>query len=114
MTRKRGIGWLMIVAVLTASACRGEASRREPVLLPPVEAAVAVSDLLYRQNLIVDPEVNERMNRYVLQVSRDGQPTDSVMPRFHRWLVEWAAQHPDRVALAREQPAPYVVRNAQR
>lgn len=88
---------LAIVVLLAAAAC----GRNEPQLLSPAQATAAVSDLLYRDNLITDPEVNARMNEYVLQVSRDGKPADAVMPVFHRWLAEWAREHPDRVASAR-------------
>jgi hypothetical protein len=63
-----------------------------------------VSELLYGRNLIADPEVNARMNEYVLQVSRDGRSADSVIPEFHEWLAAWARDHPDRVAAARLAP----------
>ena len=81
-------------------------------MLPPAEASARVSELLYGRNLIADPQVNARMNEYVLAVSRDGVPADSVMPEFHRWLEAWARDHPHRVAAARlvpgqvEVPAP--------
>lgn len=63
-----------------------------------------VSELLYGQNLIGEPQVNAKMNEYVLAVSRDGVHADSVMPEFHWWLARWARAHPDRVAAARLQP----------
>lgn len=88
---------LATVALLGALAC----GRGEPRLLPPAEATAAVTDLLYRDNLITDPEVNARMNEYVLQVSRDGRSVDAVIPVFHAWLAGWARDHPDRVTAAR-------------
>ena len=90
---------LVLVAFVGLVAC-GRENRR---LLPPDEAIVAVSELLYQQNLIVDDEVNARMNESVLLVSRDRRPADAVIPEFHLWLTEWARQHPDRVAAARSQ-----------
>ena len=63
-----------------------------------------MTELLYRRNLIADPQVNAKMNEYVLAVSRDGVAVDSVMPEFHRWLAAWARAHPDRVAAARLVP----------
>ena len=81
-------------------------SRAEEPAAPAV-AAARVSELLYERNLIADPEVGAKMNEYVLQVSRDGVPADSVMPAFHRWLVRWMAEHPERVDSAWAAPAPY-------
>ncbi|HEX6369796.1 MAG TPA: hypothetical protein VF006_12830 [Longimicrobium sp.] len=70
-------------------------------MLPPAEASARVTELLYGQNLIADPQVNAKMNEYVLAVSRDGVPADAVMPEFHRWLAGWTRARPDRVAAAR-------------
>lgn len=105
----RGFRVWSVLLVVAASACGGrESGVSEVRLLPPAEASRQVSDLLYGANLISDPDVNARMNHYVLQVSRDGRSSDSVMPEFHRWLASWAAQHPDRVSAARVagRPAP--------
>ncbi|HEX6372877.1 MAG TPA: hypothetical protein VF006_28400 [Longimicrobium sp.] len=66
--------------------------------------------MLYERNLIADPEVGAKMNEYVLQVSRDGIRADSVMLAFHRWLVRWMAEHPERVDSAWAAPAPYRLR----
>jgi hypothetical protein len=95
---------LAMLVALTGVACRGEGKGSPSRLLPPAEASRQVSDLLYRRNLIADPEVNARMNEYVLQVSRDGRSIDSVMPDFHRWLAAWARDHPDRATAARLAP----------
>jgi hypothetical protein len=92
---------LVIVAALTDCVGAEEPSH-------PAVALEGVSDLLYKENLITDPEVNQRMNEYILKVSRDGVAADSVMPEFHQWLVNWARKHPERVADARARPAPYV------
>jgi hypothetical protein len=97
-------GSLAILVVLAGPGCRGEGQGGESRSLPPAEATRQVSDLLYRRNLIADPEVNAKMNEYVLQVSRDGRSADSVMPDFHRWLSQWAHEHADRVAAARLAP----------
>ncbi|WP_420129157.1 hypothetical protein [Longimicrobium sp.] len=66
-----------------------------------------MNELLYQRNLISDPEVGAKMNEYVLRVSRDGTPADSVMPVFHRWLIRWMREHPARVDSAWAAPAPY-------
>jgi hypothetical protein len=95
---------LGVLGALMISACAGEASGRGGEMLPPAEASVRVSEMLYGQNLISDPQVNAKMNEYVLAVSRDGVPADSVMPEFHRWLVEWVRVHPDLVDAARLEP----------
>jgi hypothetical protein len=79
----------------TASRARGAAR------LAPEEASTRVSELLYNQNPIVDPEVNPKVNEYVLAVCRDGVSADSVMPKLYQWLAIWARTHPDRVASAR-------------
>jgi hypothetical protein len=92
---------LALLACLALAACGADAKREDDRLLAPAEASARVSELLYGRNLIADPEVNARMNEYVLAVSRDGVPADSVMPEFHRWLARWARAHPDRVAAAR-------------
>lgn len=87
--------------MLVLAGCAGEAREAGRERLPPSEASARVTDLLYGRNLIADPQVNAKMNEYVLAVSRDGVPADSVMPEFHRWLAAWARDHPDRVAAAR-------------
>lgn len=89
---------------LVLCGCSGEGRGGQAELLPPADASARVSELLYGQNLIADPQVNAKMNEYVLAVSRDGVPADSVMTEFHRWLVKWARTYPDRVAAARLQP----------
>jgi hypothetical protein len=95
---------LAIGFIAAGSACdapdKGE-------LLGPAAASAAVSELLYEKNLISDPAVMEEMNEQVLRVSRDGLAADSVLPGFHRWLVRWAAENPDRVAAAWVASAPY-------
>lgn len=101
------IAWGRVLGVLGApmiSACAGEASGRDGGRLPPAEASARVSEMLYGQNLISQPQVNARMNEYVLAVSRDGVPADSVMPEFHRWLVEWVRVNPNLVDAARLEP----------
>lgn len=85
--------------VIVGCAGKGEGSGGE--LLPPDEASARVTDLLYGQNLIANPQVNTKMNEYVLAVSRDGVPVDSVMPNFHRWLTTWVQAHPDQALAAR-------------
>lgn len=95
---------LGVLGAVMASACAGEASGRDGEMLPPVEASARVSEMLYGQNLISDPQVNAKMNEYVLAVSRDGLPADSVMPEFHHWLVEWVRVHPNLVQAARLEP----------
>jgi hypothetical protein len=108
--RLLGVSLPMLV-VLTGVGCSGgEGEGGQSRLLPPAEASRQVSDLLYGRNLIADPEVNARMNEYVLQVSRDGRPADSVIPEFHQWLTAWARDHPDRVNDARVAPAPAPVK----
>jgi hypothetical protein len=94
---------LVAIVVFTCVAC----GRNDRALLPPAEAAAAISELLYRQNLIADAEVNTRANEYVLEVTRDRRSADSVMPEFHRWLADWARDHPTRAAEARARGAPY-------
>lgn len=97
---------LSVLGALMISACAGEASGRDGEMLPPGEASARVSEMLYGQNLISDSQVNAKMNEYVLAVSRDGVPADSVMPEFHRWLVEWVRVHPNLVEAARLEPGP--------
>ena len=97
---------LAMLVVLTGVACSGEGTGGQSRLLPPAEASRQVSELLYGRNLIADPEVNARMNEYVLRVSRDGRSADSVIPEFHQWLASWARDHPDRVNDARVAAAP--------
>lgn len=69
--------------------------------LPLAEASVKVDQMLYRENLIQDPEVNEEAKKAVLRVTRDPTARDSVMPAFHRWLEDWAATHPSQAKAAR-------------
>lgn len=90
-----------LAACLVLTGCGAEGRTGEDELLAPADASAAVSELLYGRNLVADPQVNAKMNEYVLAVSRDGAPADSVMPEFHRWLAGWARAHPDRVAAAR-------------
>jgi hypothetical protein len=70
-------------------------------LVSPLRASVEVPKMLYERNLISVPEVNRKMNEAVLEISREGASPDSVMPRFFRWLEDWAAAHPDQVEAAR-------------
>jgi hypothetical protein len=93
--------WLLAcVAWLAVSGCQGSANGEVAGRLSPEEASARVSELLYGRNLIADPEVNAKVNEYVLAVSRDGVRADSVMPELHTWLAAWAERHPDRVAAA--------------
>jgi len=94
-----------VLAFLALSGCAGDGGARDEQTLSPAEASVRVSELLYQQNLITYRQVNEKMNEYVLAVSRDGVPADSVMPGFHRWLEAWTRTHPHSVAAARLEPA---------
>lgn len=98
-----GIG-VRALGLLVLTGCGGEGGDQRGGTLTPAEASARVSELLYGQNLVADPEVNAKMNEYVLAVSRDGVAVDSVMPGFHRWLAAWARTHPDRVAAARLVP----------
>ena len=91
-----------MVVLLGCVAC----TRNDRPLLPPDEAAAAISELLYRQNLIADAEVNARANEYILAVTRDRRSADSIMPEFHRWLADWARDHPKRAAEARARGTP--------
>lgn len=102
---RRGQGLLRVLALLAIAGCAGEEREAGRETLPPAQASARVTELLYRRNLIADPQVNAKMNEYVLAVSRDGVAVDSVMPEFHRWLAAWARAHPDRVAAARLVPA---------
>jgi hypothetical protein len=105
-TPKRLVCRLAFAGLFAAgAACDGRGT--EPELLAPAAASAAVSEMLYEKNLISDPLVGAKLNEYVLRVSRDGVPTDSVMPQFHRWLASWAAEHPDRVAAAWVASSPY-------
>jgi hypothetical protein len=70
-------------------------------LLPPAEASAKVDQMLYRENLIRDPQVSERAREAILRVTRDPAARDSVMPAFHRWLEDWAATHPVQAKSAR-------------
>lgn len=101
---RQGHGVLRVLAFLAIVGCAGEGRKAGGEMLPPAEASARVTELLYGQNLIADPQVNAKMNGYVLAVSRDGVPADSVMPEFHRWLAAWARTHPERVAAARLEP----------
>jgi hypothetical protein len=94
---------LAAVGILVLAAC-GQGGEGDGRVLPPAEASARVSELLYGLNLISDRQVNAKMNEYVLALSRDGIPADSVMPEFHRWLEDWARAHPERVASARLEP----------
>ena len=94
------VGW-RVLGLLVLAGCAGEGGKAGGETLPPAEASARVTELLYGQNLVADPQVNAKMNEYVLAVSRDGAPADSVLPEFHRWLEAWARTHPDRVAAAR-------------
>lgn len=97
--------WRMLALVGAVLAGCGDAvGEREDAALVPAEASARVSELLYRHNLVADPEVNAKMNEYVLAVSRDGVSVDSVMPAFHRWLVAWLRDHPGRAEAARLVP----------
>jgi hypothetical protein len=98
----RGCRLSAMVVLLGCVAC----TRNDRPLLPPDKAAGAISELLYRQNLIADAEVNARANEYVLAVTRDRKSADSIMPEFHRWLADWARDHPKRAAAARVRGAP--------
>lgn len=93
------------IALLGLSGCARDVGEID-ACLPPHQAAEQVSALLYGRNLVTDPEVNAKMNEYVLAVSRDGVSADSVMPQFHRWLAAWARDHPERVAAARLRVGP--------
>ena len=97
---------LIAGAAAVLAGCAGDGREAGGEGLPPTEASVRVTELLYGQNLVADPQVNAKMNEYVLAVSRDGVPADSVMPEFHRWLAAWARAHPDRVAAAQLEPGP--------
>jgi hypothetical protein len=90
---------VVVMGLLAQSACARPDMARER--LTPAEASARVSELLYGQNLISDPQVNQKMNEYVLAVSRDGIPADSVLSAFHLWLTEWARANPGRVAQLR-------------
>lgn len=87
-----------LMLVLLAACARGEDA------VEPEAAAARVGQLLYEENLIADPEVNERVGQYIAAVDRDGAPPDSVLPELHAWLEEWAARHPERAARARMMP----------
>lgn len=106
MVTGRSVVMLALALALTQPGC----TRQEPVArrdrIDPAAASARVSVLLYQQGLVSDPEVNAKMNEYVLAVSRDGVSVDSVMPEFRHWLEAWAQAHPDRVATARLAPAP--------
>jgi hypothetical protein len=91
-------GAFAFTLVLLAACARGEDA------VEPEAAAARVGQLLYGENLIADPEVNERVGRYIAAVDRDGAPPDSVLPELHAWLVEWAARHPERAARAGMMP----------
>lgn len=95
---------LRVLGLVVVAGCVGEGGKAGEETLPPAEASARVTELLYGQNLVADPQVNAKMNEYVLAVSRDGVPVGSVMPEFHRWLAAWARAHPDRVAAVRLQP----------
>lgn len=95
---------LCVLGLVVAAGCAGEGRKAGGETLPPAEASARVTELLYGQNLVADPQVNAKMNEYVLAVSRDRVPLDSVMPEFHRWLVEWAHTHPGRAQAARLEP----------
>jgi hypothetical protein len=106
MVTGRSVVMPALALALTHSACARPAPAAHRDHLDPAEASAQVSVLLYQQGLVSDPEVNAKMNEYVLAVSRDGVPVDSVMPEFHHWLEAWARAHPDRAAAARLAPAP--------
>jgi hypothetical protein len=73
----------------------------ERALATPEQAVIGVRKLLYEQNLIRDPEVNRKMKEAVLRITRDGAPSDSVMPDLYRWLEDWTATHPAEIEAAR-------------
>jgi hypothetical protein len=95
---------VLVLVLLAVAGCAAEGTESGGETRPPAEASARVTELLYGHNLIANPQVNAKMNEYVLAVSRDGVPVDSVMPEFHRWLTAWARAHPDRVAAARLVP----------
>lgn len=70
-------------------------------LLPAAEASAKVDQMLYKENLIQDPEVSEAAREAVLRVTRAPASRDSVMPVFQRWLEDWAATHPVQAKAAR-------------
>jgi hypothetical protein len=70
-------------------------------ILAPAQAAAALDRMLYGENLISVPEVNQRTKVAVLRVARDSRARDSVMPALHRWLEDWAAAHPAQAQAAR-------------
>lgn len=95
---------LRMLACVAMGGCAGEDRRSGAEMLTPAEAAARVTGLLYGRNLVADSQINAKMNEYVLAVSRDGVPADSIMPEFHRWLAAWARTHADRAAAARLEP----------
>lgn len=99
-----GIPWAVACCLALAACDRGTVVNGQA--LASAEASARVSELLYDRGLIADAEVNRKMNEYVLAMSRDGFPPDSVMPAFARWLEAWARANPDRAAAARLAPRP--------
>lgn len=92
----RSLGCALALALMVVAGCaRGEDA------VGPQAVAARVGQLLYGDNLIADPEVNERAGRYIAAVDRDGVPPDIVLPEFHAWLDEWVRRNPDRAARAR-------------
>lgn len=69
-------------------------------------APTRVGELLYKDNLIADPEVSAKMGEFVVRIDSAGALPESVLPELQAWLETWIAAHPERAARARMMPKP--------
>lgn len=93
------------LAVLILSLGCGRS--RSDADVPPSLAANQVGDMLYKGGLVADSQVNARVAEYMKLHPRTQAGRDSALLELHRWMTEWAASHPDRVAAARKSGAVY-------
>ncbi len=96
-----------VAAAFLAAAC-GTPETRQDASLPPRVAAAQISNLLYQEGLIADPAVNARVNEYVAASRGGARARDSAVVEFRRWIGDWVAANPEKVAAARRAGGVYL------